>query len=139
LRRRVPLTQQAQYQGSAEVLLQQQDLSNSLTGVPPFNNVPADRAAQTQANLARVPTVARRAIEAAGVRMDTDDFLASSTVAAGTNSDILTFNVTNSSHRLAGLLGTAYARFVRSLPAQVGHCADQGSAGGGRATDREPS
>jgi Mrp family chromosome partitioning ATPase/capsular polysaccharide biosynthesis protein len=104
------LHQQAQYQASAQVLLQQQDLSNSLNGVATSNNTPADRAAQTQANLARVPNVAQRAIEASGVPMTASALLASSSVATATNSDLLTFDVTNHSPALAARLATAYAR-----------------------------
>src|SRR5947209_8667164 len=49
------INQQAQYQGSAEVLLSTgPDLSDQLTGTPSYNNTPADRLAQTQASLARV-------------------------------------------------------------------------------------
>src|SRR4051812_49592332 len=69
------LNQQAQYQGSAQVLLSTQDLANQLTDTPTYNNVPADRAAQTQASLARVPAVAQGAIDATHVHMSAKDFL----------------------------------------------------------------
>ncbi|HEY8644668.1 MAG TPA: polysaccharide biosynthesis tyrosine autokinase [Gaiellaceae bacterium] len=103
------LNQQAQYQGSAQVLLSQQDLSNQLTGTQNYTNDPADRQAQTQASLARVPAVAQRAIDAAHVRMTAADFLAASAVTAGTNSDLLTLDVTNHDPALASRLATAYA------------------------------
>jgi tyrosine-protein kinase len=103
------LTQQARYQGSAEVLLSQQDLSNQLTGAPQYTNDPADRQAQTQANLARVPAVAERAIRSAHVRMTPSEFLAQSTATAGVNSDLLTLTVTNHDPALASRLATRYA------------------------------
>jgi Mrp family chromosome partitioning ATPase len=103
------LTQQAKYEGSAQVLLSQQDLSNQLTGTPQINNDPADRQAQTQASLARVPAVAERAIARAKVHMTPEAFLQASSVTAGTNSDILTLNVTNHNPALASRLATAYA------------------------------
>ena len=103
------LHQQAQYQGSAEVLLSQQDLSSQLTGATDYTNDPADRQAQTQANLARVPAVAQGAIAAAHAQLTPQDFLASSSVTAGTNSDILTLTVTNHNPALAARLATAYA------------------------------
>jgi succinoglycan biosynthesis transport protein ExoP len=104
------LNQQAQYQGSAQVLLSQQDLSSQLTGTQNYsNNDPADRQAQTQANLARVPEVAQRAIAATHVAMTAKGFLASSAVTAGTNADILTLDVTNPDPALASRLATAYA------------------------------
>jgi capsular exopolysaccharide synthesis family protein len=103
------LHQQSQYQGSAQVLLSQQDLSSQLTGAPNYTNDPADRQAQTQASLARVPDVAQRAINTAHVQMTPTDFLGSSSVTAGTNSDILTLTVTNHNPVLAARLATAYA------------------------------
>jgi Mrp family chromosome partitioning ATPase/capsular polysaccharide biosynthesis protein len=93
------------------VLLSQQDLSNQLTGTQNYsNNNPADRQAQTQANLARVPAVAQRAIDATHVAMTTKGFLASSAVTAGTNSDLLTLDFTNHDPAVASRLATAYAR-----------------------------
>jgi polysaccharide biosynthesis transport protein len=108
------LHQQAQYQGSAQVLLSQQDLANQLTATPSYNNIPADRQAQTQADLARVPAVAQKAIKATGTPMSATKFLAASSATAGTNADILTFNFTSSDPELASGLATAYARaYVR--------------------------
>ena len=104
------LHQQAQYQGSAEVLLSQQDLSAQLTGTQQSTyNDPADRQAQTQANLARVPDVAQRALDSAHVQMTPGAFLAASSVSPGANADILTLKVTNHDPALASRLATAYA------------------------------
>lgn len=108
------LHQQPQYQDSAQVLLSQGDLANQLTATPTYNNAPADRQAQTQASLARVPTVAQGAIGALHVRMTPDELLNASTVTPGTNSDLLTFDVVQRDRYLAQQLTTAYARsYVR--------------------------
>lgn len=104
------ITQESRYQGSAQVLLSTQDLGNQLTGTQNTDvYTPADRRAQTQADLARVPTVAERAINATGVSMPIDTFLASSTVTAGANADLLTFNFEHHNPRLAARLANAYA------------------------------
>ena len=104
------LHQQAQYQGSAQVLLSQQDLGNQLTGAQDTSvYTPADRRAQTQADLARVPGVATEAIKATRTPMSATDFLASSSATAGTNADLLTFTFTNHDPELASKLATAYA------------------------------
>lgn len=109
------LNQQAQYRGSAQVLLSSgPDISNQLTGLQSSNSGSADRQAQTQASLARVPAVAQGAIRAAHAQMSPLDFLSSSSVTAGANSDILTFDFTHSDPTLARVLATAYARsYVR--------------------------
>lgn len=107
----VSLNETPQYQGSAEVLLSNQDLGNQLTGTQDASvYTPADRRAQTQAVLARVPAVAERAIRASGAQMSAGALLASSAVDAGANADILTFNVTNRDPALAARLASAYAR-----------------------------
>jgi Mrp family chromosome partitioning ATPase/capsular polysaccharide biosynthesis protein len=105
------LFQQKQYQGSAQVLLSQQNLGNQLTGTQTgYTGDPADRLAQTQADLARVPDVAVRAIRALRIGMTPGRFLASSSVSAGANADTLTFHVTNHDPRLASRMASAYAR-----------------------------
>jgi capsular exopolysaccharide synthesis family protein len=109
------LNQQAKYQGSAQVLLSQgPDLSNQITGTSSYTSTPADRVAQTQASLARVPAVAQGAIDASHVAMSPERFLSSSSVTVGTNSDILTFDFNHNDPSIAKLLATAYARsYVR--------------------------
>jgi Mrp family chromosome partitioning ATPase len=103
------LHQQPQYQGSAQVLLASQDLANQLTATPTYNNTPADRSAQTQADLARVPTVAQRAIAATHSALTPEQFLAQSSVTAGTNADLLTMDFTSPDRGAAQRLATAYA------------------------------
>jgi polysaccharide biosynthesis transport protein len=97
------LRQPPAYQASAEVLLKPSTASGQLSD-------PA-RAAQTAAELARVPGVAARAIDAGGVRdLTSSEFLKNSSVSPTLGSDILTFSVTNSEPEVAKLLATAYAR-----------------------------
>jgi succinoglycan biosynthesis transport protein ExoP len=108
------INQPAQYQGSAQVLLAQQDLANQLTGTPTYSNAPADRVAQTQASIARIPAVAQSAIDATHIHMSAAQFLGSSSVTPTTNSDLLTFAFTHHDAHFAQLLATAYARaYVR--------------------------
>jgi capsular exopolysaccharide synthesis family protein len=108
------LNQTPRHQASAQVLLSQQDIGSQLTGTQSYNNDPADRQTQTQANLARVPAVAQRAINATHVRLTADQFLADSSVSTTLNSDILTFSFVARDQARAELLATAYARaYVR--------------------------
>jgi polysaccharide biosynthesis transport protein len=98
------LRQPPAYKASAEVLLK----PPTATGSQPSD--PA-RAAQTAAELARVPEVAARAIRAGGVRdLTSPEFLKQSSVSPTLGSDILTFSVTNSEPEVAKLLATSYAR-----------------------------
>ena len=91
------LRQERLYEASAEVLLSRENLAASLTGtVDPSLNQQADRVAQTQAELARVPEVAERTLDAAGEDdLSVRDFLDSSSVSTRTNADLLLFKVTD--------------------------------------------
>src|SRR5438477_12368900 len=61
------LHQRTMYRASAEVLLATQNVANQLNGInDPTLMQDADRRAQTQADLARVPDVARHALTLAG-------------------------------------------------------------------------
>jgi succinoglycan biosynthesis transport protein ExoP len=104
--------QQSKYQASAEVLLSRQNLSNSLNGVQdPTLSIQPDRLAQTQADLARVPPVIERTLEAAGVTDITPaEFSGSSSVSAKTDADLLTFTFTHHDPQLAARLATEFAR-----------------------------
>lgn len=106
------LEQAPRYEASAEVLLSRQNLASMLTGTTdPTVYQQADRVAETQAQLARVPLVAQRTLEAAGLRGRTaEDFLAASKVTPATNADLLTFAVTDESPEIAVKLATGYAR-----------------------------
>lgn len=106
----VSLNQQRLYRSSAAVFLTGQDLAASLANVQPASVNPV-REAETQADLARTPAVAAKALRQAGFRDRTpDDLLARSSVDAAPNADLLTFSVTDPDARTASLLATAYAR-----------------------------
>ena len=105
--------QEPQYQASAEVLLSRQNLANTLTGTPDpvFQSGEFQRIAQTQADLASAPVVAKRVLAAGGLpRRDPNDFSESSSVLAKADSDLLEFSVTDQSETLAIRLATEYAR-----------------------------
>jgi polysaccharide biosynthesis transport protein len=105
------LAQNPLYQARAEVLLGQENLANALTGTPDTTPLqPADRLAQTQASLARVPEVAERTLRAVGVKPAVSEFLGQSSVTAEANADLLDFTVTDSNRGIAARLATAYAR-----------------------------
>jgi Mrp family chromosome partitioning ATPase/capsular polysaccharide biosynthesis protein len=114
------LQQRAMYQGSSQVLLSQQDLANQITGTQASSyNDPADRQAQTQANLARVPNVAARAIRALRLDITPTAFLDASSVTPGANADTLSFAVTNHDPQLASRMATAYANAYVAYRLQV--------------------
>lgn len=106
------LLQEDRYRASAEVLLSRQSLASSLTGTPdPTAFQDAARFAETQADIARVPTVAERALRASGGnRSDAAELLDSSEVEAAENSDLLEFRVWSDTPREAETLATEYAR-----------------------------
>jgi Mrp family chromosome partitioning ATPase/capsular polysaccharide biosynthesis protein len=105
------LHQQSMYRASAQVLLSDQNLASALTGTQQSTGVSlqADRVAQTQADLARVPDVARRALAEVRLRRSPGVLLAHSSVTAKTNADLLQFSVTDHDPALAARLATAYA------------------------------
>jgi polysaccharide biosynthesis transport protein len=105
-------TQTPEYESSADVLLSYQNLAGSLTGTTDSTaTVDPERAAETQARLARVPEVARRTLDASGESgRDTSDFQESSSVSASPSSDLLTFRVTDEDPELATKLATEYAK-----------------------------
>lgn len=106
------LTQQKLYKASSEVLLSRQNLASALTGTPdPTASQQADRIAETQAQLARVPEVARRVLEKhVADGMTPAGFLAASSVSARQNADLLTLSVTDPSPARAQALASAYAQ-----------------------------
>ena len=115
------LKQSPLYEANAEVLLSFQNLASSLNGASnPYQSQLPDRVAQTQADLARVPTVATAAIKLAQVRGATPDFLlTNSSVSSSTNSDILDFRVTAANPPAAERLATAYARAFTNYRRQL--------------------
>jgi succinoglycan biosynthesis transport protein ExoP len=98
------------YEASAKVLINRQNVTDSLTGVSPGNVDPV-RVAQTEAELARVPEVARRALVAVRMRSLTpSELLKSSAVSASASSDFLRFSVRHSDPDAARRLATGYAQ-----------------------------
>jgi len=105
------LSQTKLYQATSEVLLSRQNLAAALTGTPDATlNIQADRLAQTQASLARVPDVARRVLERTNVDLTAAEFLAVSSVSPQQNADLLEFTVTDPDPSRAQRLATAYAQ-----------------------------
>jgi polysaccharide biosynthesis transport protein len=106
--------QEKLYEASADVFLGTQNLGAVLTNAPQPSVDPV-RAAQTQAELARVPDVARRALAGAKVSNRTPaELLQESSVSASPDSDLLTFTVTDRDPETATRLATAYARAYTS-------------------------
>src|ERR687888_842488 len=89
------LHQQTLFRAEAQVLLSQQNLANQLNGITdPSQFQQPDRVAQTQADLARVPEVARRTLLAAGIADRTArEFLNESSVTAKADANLLLFAV----------------------------------------------
>jgi succinoglycan biosynthesis transport protein ExoP len=108
----ISLQQTPRYEASAEVLLSRENLASMLTGTTdPTVYQQADRVAETQAQLARVPIVAQRTLDAAGVKDRTaEQLLENSKVTAATNADLLEFAVTDEDPATAVKLASGYAR-----------------------------
>jgi polysaccharide biosynthesis transport protein len=104
--RQVPL-----YQATAEVLLSRQNLSSSLSGLEDPNMFYPERAAETQADVARTTTVARRVLENLGLEdRSPGALLGALAVTPDPEADLLYFSVTDTDRTLAARLATAYAR-----------------------------
>lgn len=106
------LRQKPEYQASAEVLLSRQNLAALLNNLPDqtLSGDPT-RLAETQADLARVPEVARRALALGHItNLAPGELLSRSSVSAKGNADLLEFNVRDRNARVAALLATLYAR-----------------------------
>jgi Mrp family chromosome partitioning ATPase/capsular polysaccharide biosynthesis protein len=107
------LTQDVRYAATSQVLISRTNLGNVLTGTqdPTSQEFDFNRIIQTQANLARIPRVARRVLDAAGFpRRSEDAFLEQSSVATDPSTDILTMRVEDGDRNAATRLASAYAR-----------------------------
>jgi succinoglycan biosynthesis transport protein ExoP len=114
------LHQRKMYRASAEVLLATQNVANQLNGInDPTLSQDADRHAQTQADLARVPTVARQTLVLAGLKRSVDGFLNHSSATAKTNADLLELSVEDHRPDVARRLATAYAQAFSHYRAQL--------------------
>jgi capsular exopolysaccharide synthesis family protein len=104
--------QTAQYESTAEVYINKQNLASALTGIEDTTLfVDEERSAETQASLASVPEVARGALRLANVSDRTaEDFLEHASVAPKGMTDILEFSVTDPDGDVARRLATAYAQ-----------------------------
>ena len=115
----VSLRQTRLYEASADVFLNTQNLAASLSNIQPAY-VDPQRAAETQASLARVPAVADRAVRAAHVRNRSgSELLGKSSVTPAPSADLLTFSVTDESRSLAAKLATAYAKAYTNYRRQL--------------------
>jgi polysaccharide biosynthesis transport protein len=122
------LQQQQLFEAEAEVLISRQNLAASLTGTTdPTVYQQADRIIQTQASLARVPEVARRVLERAGLAgVETpQEFLARSSVSAKQNADLLGFTVTDPSSVRAAELASIYANQFKTFRRELDTAAFQ--------------
>jgi non-specific protein-tyrosine kinase len=103
------LRQQPQYQAAASVLLADAPPAAGTEGSGALS--PPDRRAQTEADLARMPSVAAATLASVPrTGLTVGAFLDHSSVTPRTNSDILDFRVTDTSPGRARALTTAYAR-----------------------------
>ena len=106
-------TQPARYEAASQVLISRTNLGNVLTGTPDpaAQEFDFNRIVQTQANLARVPRVAQRTLDASRLRDRTpEQFLAQSAVTTDPNTDILTLRVQDDDRAIAARLASNYAR-----------------------------
>ena len=103
--------QQAQYAAKSEVWISRSEVATAVTGISnPDTLVDPSRFAETQADLARVPEVVRRAVDRSGVRGVTPlSLLQDSSVTPHSNADLLTFTVNDTLPARAAKLVTAYA------------------------------
>ncbi len=106
-------TQPARYEAASQVLISRTNLGNVLTGTPDpaAQEFDFNRIIQTQANLAQVPRVAQRTLDASRLRDRTpEQFLAQSTVTTDPNTDIITLVVQDADRAIASQLASNYAR-----------------------------
>jgi capsular exopolysaccharide synthesis family protein len=104
------LRQPALYEASAQVLISRESLATQLEGLSDPSAEDPVRNAQTQAQLARVPEVARRALKAAQLDRSPSDLLGASSVTPTPETDLLIFRVEDGDPDVAASLANAYAR-----------------------------
>ena len=107
----VNLARDEVYDASADVLLTRLDIAGQLGGVSDLDlNQPVARQIETQAQLARVPAVAARAVrQAKQPGTSAGSLLKSSSVSPRPNADLLTFAVRHPEPEVAVALANAYA------------------------------
>jgi Mrp family chromosome partitioning ATPase len=105
----ITASQPAVHSSSADVLLNRQ--AYVVSGLRDATFYYPNRAQLTQARLARLPEVAQRVVDAAGLAdRGRYGFLAQSWVGAGGGTDVMTFNVSDRDPELASRLATTYAK-----------------------------
>lgn len=106
------VSQEASFEGTASVVLNRQSLANSVTNTPDPTAQANDyiRIVQTQAELARSPSVASRALAGTGVKLTPAAFLKASSVEPGRDADVLIFKVDSHDREVARKLSNSYAR-----------------------------
>jgi succinoglycan biosynthesis transport protein ExoP len=98
------------YEASAQVLVNRQNLSSNLTGVTDPTQNDSIRFLTTQAQFARLPVVARAALHQVGLKHESASYLlGESRVTTTSNSDFLTFTVSDARPSRAVALVNAYA------------------------------
>jgi succinoglycan biosynthesis transport protein ExoP len=102
------LRQPALYEASAQVLISSDSLATQLEGLQTAED--PERNAQTEAQLARGPVVARRALGTVQLDRSPSDLLDASSVTATPEADLLVFSVRDSDPDVAASLANAYAR-----------------------------
>lgn len=102
------LRQERLYQASAQVVVRNQSSVQSVLGIALPYQDPA-RFLETEVNIARTPDVAQQVVDATGLDMTPGGLLGESSVTASSDSDLLTFTVTDPRPARAARLATAYA------------------------------
>jgi capsular exopolysaccharide synthesis family protein len=104
------LRQPALYEASAQVLISRENLATQLEGLTDPAAADPARTTGTQAQLARVPEVARRALKAVHLHRSPSELLGASSVTATPETDLLIFRVRDGDPEVATSLANAYAR-----------------------------
>jgi Mrp family chromosome partitioning ATPase len=108
----VSILQKPRYEASSQVLVGNRDAAATVIGGATTVSRP-ERVIETQAQLARVPAMADRVIEASNVQdMTAQEFLNASRVTADDDSDLLIFSVTAANPMLAIRLANEYGSQV---------------------------
>lgn len=105
------LGQEPRYEASSSVLINHQNLGLALTQTPGSSvSIPAERIAQTQADLAALPQVAERVLRSLGLDdRSATDLIDATRISPKANSDLLSFSVEDGDPELATRLATSYA------------------------------
>jgi succinoglycan biosynthesis transport protein ExoP len=103
------LRQESLYRATAGVFVSAQPLDNAAVSALSFLSSDPERVLATQAEVARVPAVAKLAVQKGGAGISPAELLGSSSVTANPDADVLSFSVTNGDPDTARTLANAYA------------------------------